>query len=894
MKKIRVLSIIITLIMVLNIIAPTTFAISENLINQQQGADYVRSYDEDLLNNGNANNNLDLTEESIKENINEEDKANRNELNEENRNESNEEVDKETSSNGYELIEEDEQNKETQSTKEIVTYNMQNEIQLTSNIAFSAYVETNGYKIGTYLSKGIYYLFVPKAIDIRNLAIKYQYGVDIKQVSSGTIDNVNKIITNNFENNDTLKILANDNTNYTIKVMQSDIPSICINLKNDVSLQTVHAGSKDIKYDASMQIIGATDNSYNISDNNIQFKGRGNSTWKMDKRGYQIKLDKKQNLLGIGNGKSKKWVLLANQADRTLLRNKIAYDLGVETDLTNIPNSTFVDLYVNGEYIGNYQLSDKVETGSSRVNLTNEKGVLVELDNEYGRFEPLYFTTKGSKTTFALKESYAGDNDLGETAEKAALKSFENSINQFETSLNANANWEQIKKIIDVQSFAKLYLVMELSENPDALYSSTYFYKDGDNDIIHAGPVWDFDAAFGYYKSDYKGGNYNTDFLLNHRNTWYTKLFQYNQFVALVNDTYNKEIKTKFHNINSKIDTHIASMPKSIKMNFVRWDYLLGNTFENPTTTPNGTTYESEVKYMKNWISKRIAYMDNRYSISSVLYQGHIQDYGWDNIKKDGQTVGTVGQSKRIEALRISLPTEDKNVHIKYQAHVQDIGWQNWVQDGQLAGTEGQCKRVEGIRIKIEGMPDYSVMYRVHIQNIGWQDWKYNGEFAGTEGQCLRIEALEIKVMKTNYLGSKQQSQTAKINYRAHIQNIGWSGWGQDSQMIGTQGMNYRLEGINIHINSRVLQNTNISYQVHIQDYGWQDWRQNGAFAGTEGACKRLEAIRIKLDNPKYSVKYRTHIQNVGWGPWVADGQMSGTEGQCKRLEAIQIEIVEK
>lgn len=766
MKKIKVLSIIITLIMVLNIIAPTTFAISENL----------------------------------------------------------------------------------------------------NNIAFSAYVEMNGYKIGTYLSKGIYYLFVPKTIDIKNLTIKYEYGVDIKQVSSGTIDNINKRIINNFANNDTLKIVANDNTNYTIKVMQSDIPSICINLKNDISLQTVHAGSKDKKYDASMQIIGAANNSDNISDNNIQFKGRGNSTWKMDKRGYQIKLDKKQNLLGIGNGKSKKWVLLANQADRTLLRNKIAYDLGVETGLTNIPNSTFVDLYVNGEYIGNYLLSDKVETGSSRVNLTNEKGALVELDNEYGKSEPLYFTTESSKTTFALKESYAGDNDLGENAEKEALKSFQTSMNQFESALNnTNTSWEQIKKIIDVKSFAKLYLIMEMSENPDALYSSTYFYKDGDNDVIHAGPVWDFDAAFGYYKSDYKGGNYNIDFLLGQRNTWYTKLFQYDQFVALVNETYNNEMKAKFYNINTKIDILKAAMPKSINMNFVRWDYLLGNTFENPTTTPNGTTYESEVNYMKNWISKRISYMDNRYSTKGVLYQGHIQDYGWDSVKKDGQTVGTVGQCKRIEALKISLPAQVKNAHIKYQTHVQDIGWQNWVQDGQLAGTEGQCKRVEGIRIQLEGMPNYSVMYRVHIQNIGWQDWKYNGEFAGTEGQCLRIEAIEIRVLRTHYLGNSQQSQTAKINYRAHIQNVGWSGWGHDSEMIGTESMNYRLEGININVNSRVLQNTNISYQVHVQDYGWQDWRQNGAFAGTEGACKRLEAIRIKLDNPKYSVRYRTHIQNVGW-----------------------------
>ncbi len=272
---------------------------------------------------------------------------------------------------------------------------------------------------------------------------------------------------------------------------------------------TVHAGSKDVKYGASMQIVGSSDATYNISDNEIEFKGRGNSTWKMDKRGYQIKLSKKQNLLGIGNGKSKKWVLLANQADRTLLRNKIAYDLGVETGLTNIPNSTFIDLYVNGEYIGNYLLCDKVETGSDRINLKNEKGVLVEIDNEYGKYEDFYFTTKSSKTTYALKESYAGDNDLGDAAQEEALRSFETAINNFETALNnKNTTWEEIKKMIDVESFAKLYLVMELTENPDGFYSSTYLYKDGDNDVIHAGPVWDFDAAFGYYKSNHKGRKY--------------------------------------------------------------------------------------------------------------------------------------------------------------------------------------------------------------------------------------------------------------------------------------------------------------------------------------------------------------------------------------------------
>lgn len=908
MKERKILAIGIIFILLLKVATTTVFSIS-NIINNNQGVDEVHSLEkqENLYNSlkentvGNIINqdekidNMKENDKIDKETINNIENSQINNYGEINKTENNqinskEEAEEDIEKNSFDSEKED-KNQQLQGIK------IEDEIEtpLSQDISFSAYINVNGYKIETYLSKGIYYLFLPKIVDIKALEIMYQYGTDIKQISSGTIDIANKKIINDFSLNDNLKITTSDNKNYTIKVMQSDLPSLCINLKNDVSLKTVHAGTKDVKYPATMQIVGAKDDSYNILDDTIEFKGRGNSTWKMDKRGYQIKLNKKQNLLGIGNGKSKKWVLIANQADRTLLRNKIAYDLGIEASLTNIPNSTFIDLYVNGEFIGNYLLCDKVESGSSRVDLKDEKSVLVEIDNEYGKQEDFYFTTQKSQTTFALKSSYADDKDLGDEAQKVALESFESSINKFETLLSTKASWEEIKKVIDVESFAKLYLVMELTEDPDGFYSSTFFYKDGDKDLIHAGPVWDFDAAFGYYKSAHKGGDVNADYILNYKtNTWYTQLFQYNQFVDLVNSTYTKQLKTKFHNIINKINSNTKNMSKSIKMNFVKWNNLLGNTCENPSTTPNGNTYEAELNYLKDWITKRVNYMDNRYNIATVQYKGHIQDYGWESLKKDGETVGTVGKSKRIEAIRLILPTDKPNVHIKYKAHVQDIGWQSWVQDGQIAGTEGKSKRIEGIKIKLEGLPNYSVMYRVHIQNIGWQAWKYNGEVAGTEGQCLRIEAIEVRVVRTDYLGEAKPSSISKITYSSHIQNIGWSGWGKDGEVIGTQDRSFRLEGIKISVNNSVIPNTDVSYKVHVQDYGWQTWRSDGAFAGTEGEGKRLEGIRIKLSNPNYSVRYRTYIQNKGWSPWVADGEVAGTEGQSLRLEAIQIELVER
>ena len=118
---------------------------------------------------------------------------------------------------------------------------------LQSDSRFSASISVNGYRIETYLSKGVYYLFVPKTVNIQNLEIQYEYGVEIKEVSSGIVDNANKKLINDFTNYDTLTIVAEDNTSYIIQVMQSDLPSMCIDLKEDITLETVHAGTKDVK-----------------------------------------------------------------------------------------------------------------------------------------------------------------------------------------------------------------------------------------------------------------------------------------------------------------------------------------------------------------------------------------------------------------------------------------------------------------------------------------------------------------------------------------------------------------------------------------------------------------------------------------------------------------------
>lgn len=269
----------------------------------------------------------------------------------------------------------------------------------------------------------------------------------------------------------------------------------------------------------------------------------------------------------------------------------------------------------------------------------------------------------------------------------------------------------------------------------------------------------------------------------------------------------------------------------------------------------------------------------------SISYTTHIQDIGWQNQVKDGEMAGTEGQSKRLEAIKITLK-DLSGVKIKYQTHIQDIGWQDWKYDGTLAGTEGESKRLEAIRIELEESDKYSIMYRVHIQDIGWQDWRYDGEKAGTEGQSKRLEAIQIKIVE------KQTS--ISVNYSVHVQDIGWQNWKAEEKIAGTEGQSKRLEAIKIELLTNI-KNLKLKYRVHIQDIGWQDWKDSEEMAGTEGQSKRLEAIQIKLENTQdYSIEYRVHVEDIGWQDWVKDGETSGTEGQSKRLEAIQIRIISK
>ncbi len=134
----------------------------------------------------------------------------------------------------------------------------------------------------------------------------------------------------------------------------------------------------------------------------------------------------------------------------------------------------------------------------------------------------------------------------------------------------------------------------------------------------------------------------------------------------------------------------------------------------------------------------------------AVSYRTHVQTYGWQAWKKNGNTSGTTGKSKRLEAIQINLSNKPVTGGIQYRTHIQTYGWESgWKSNGTLSGTTGKSKRLEAIQIKLTGnmANKYNVWYRVHAQHFGWMGWAKNGASAGTAGYSYRLEAIQIKLV---------------------------------------------------------------------------------------------------------------------------------------------------
>lgn len=280
------------------------------------------------------------------------------------------------------------------------------------------------------------------------------------------------------------------------------------------------------------------DGSVVYNDALTQIKGRGNSTWRHDKKPYQIKLDEKTDLLQTGSddNATKTWVLLANYSDPSMMRNTLIYNLGLELGMGFCTENSWVNLYYDGEYRGCYLLSEKVEVGSGRVDITdleelNEEandgvdfgdlsvetgrtdngatyhycagmaspedvtgGYLLEMEL-YTRVEEeiCYFTTTRGQNVVVKSPEYASREEMDYIA--SLYQAWEDAI--YNGGVNP-VTGKRYTEYVDLRSTAVCYLANEISKNQDGFRTSSFFYKDNDDDMMYMGPLWDYDITLNF------------------------------------------------------------------------------------------------------------------------------------------------------------------------------------------------------------------------------------------------------------------------------------------------------------------------------------------------------------------------------------------------------------
>lgn len=376
---------------------------------------------------------------------------------------------------------------------------------------------------------------------------------------------------------------------------------------------SIHTLNNEIPYDKEHQIesqliIISNDGTRLLSEPGTT-RERGNGSRTFPKKPWRIKFDKKQSVLDAP-AKAKKWTLLNNYSDKTLFRNLLAFELSRRLGLPYTPYGTAVDVLMNGEYKGCYQLCDQVEINTNRVNITEMTpddnqgsaltgGYLIEVD-AYANQEVSWFKSgKGNPVTIK-----SPDEDEITANQKQYITNF---FNQME---------KQWATYLDVNSFLRHFLVGELSGNTDT-YWSVYMYKERDEDLLHVGPVWDFDLAFENdnrtypinkkTKYVYQDGGSCAGNMRTFVNNIVNDASAGSQLLAIWGEA--RQAGLNEENLFAFIDRWAAELEQSQRLNFLRWPVMNQKVQKNPVIWGS---YQAEVDNVKNFLKERLVWMDKK------------------------------------------------------------------------------------------------------------------------------------------------------------------------------------------------------------------------------------------------------------------------------------------
>jgi len=444
-----------------------------------------------------------------------------------------------------------------------------------------------------------------------------------------------------------LHTLTTDDMTYSLRVFYlSDIPTAYITTESG-SLDRVYF-DKNYKEQAYMVIADGAETEY--AGRLEYIKGRGNNTWTMPKRPFNIKTETKQDFFGMG--KAKKWALLAIYNDMTGIRNKIACDYANSAGMKYNSNSHILDLYINGEYMGNYTLIERVEIGENRIEIydleketenINEKidfenCTVVDTRNDNKKLIPGSYRYVNIPETpnnidggylieFEIFDRYDEAatgfiSDYGqpiiikspEYASKEQVEYIRQYYQDFENAVldedGYNDKGIHYSEYLDVESMAKMYVFQEYIKNLDAAVASFYFYKDLNGKLV-CGPAWDFDHALGSHTERYERhlddpeGYWVTDLLMYDGAKTFTRgifslLCGHTEFREMAAQQWEQYFLPESEQMLDEIQQIGSTIKASMEADKTRW------TKEGPRS------YEESAEMYKESIDELYSFMEKR------------------------------------------------------------------------------------------------------------------------------------------------------------------------------------------------------------------------------------------------------------------------------------------
>lgn len=395
-----------------------------------------------------------------------------------------------------------------------------------------------------------------------------------------------------------------------VTVAYTGLPTVYVDTDSEIDIT-----SKSEWVDATLRIEGANTASWNTETPIVtEVKGRGNTTWELfQKKPFALKLGDKTKIMGLP--KHKRWVLLANAADKTLLRNSLASYLSktVFTNMAWTPSFHSVELVLNGDFRGSYIIGEQIKINDNRVNISKaDKAFIVEI-NERLDEDFNYRTTHG--VAISLKDydddtypGKAGAIEFGENYVKPIIEHVEDVL----FSDDYNNPFTGYSSVIDEDSFIDWYLINEISKNEDAkVFSSIYMYYKPSDNKIYMGPIWDFDLGFG--NSSVTDCNNYTGLYV-YYGCWLSRLF--------TDPVFKNRVKKRFFEIEDQFTNILENWTKqqaydlsvSAEINFKIWDVLGKSNWPDARGYENRDTYKKEVDYLIEWTKNRLDWLSDEFA----------------------------------------------------------------------------------------------------------------------------------------------------------------------------------------------------------------------------------------------------------------------------------------